>query len=115
LVKRIENHAHRYEDLFYKAINAILSENFPMVDSAEPVDIILKQRMEMARQNEENADPDKMFPQKLLKRYAVNFKPSSSAKPLAVREAKSAAIGHLVSIRGSMLSLLTCKEWLLVS
>jgi DNA replication licensing factor MCM7 len=122
LVVRIQAHAHRYEDLFYKAINKILNQDFPMAASEEPVDVIIQQRLDNARQrNEALADglgqvnEEEMFPQKLMKRYSVYFKPLTSVKPLAVREAKAASIGNLVSIRGMVTRVMDVKPKVVVA
>ena len=99
LASRVQEHTKRYQDLFYRAVVALLPADFNMAASAEPVDVMIQQRLALLRQrNEENAL--EQIPKRLLQRFTVLFKPLSDQKALAVREAKSSCIGHLISVRG---------------
>ncbi|KAI3641824.1 hypothetical protein MIR68_000093 [Amoeboaphelidium protococcarum] len=102
LVARIAAHTKRYQQLFYDAVKSFLPvHNRPLSDRDEPTDVLVQQRLELARNQQENEDEVYQgFPDKLLYRINVYFKPLSAVKPLAVREAKGEHVGQLISLRG---------------
>ena len=88
-----------------------------MSDADEPTDVLIQQRLELARLHNQSDDTVySALPQKMLYRmYLLNlasfflfiwpgsnicFKPPTTQKALAVREAKGTHIGQLISIRG---------------
>lgn len=101
LVNRIMQHTKRYQNLFLQAVKSMLPmEQRPVSDSDEPVDVLLRQRVELARQrNTDEASAYSLFESSMY-RISVNFKPPGIQKAMAVREAKGEHIGQLISIRG---------------
>jgi DNA replication licensing factor MCM7 len=108
------SHAKRYQKLFFEAVKSFLKlEDRVLAEEDEPVDVLIQQRLELARMNsQQDANVYDGLPEKLLYRmyiyhatqihlYSnVSFKPLTDMKPLAVREVKGDSLGQLVSMRG---------------
>ncbi len=118
MIARIVEHTKRYEDLFYKAIHAKIDQT-GQFHSSEPIDVIVRQRLELLRlrstNNASNEDLLQNFPKRLLQRFNVLFKPLSSSKAIAVRDAKSSSIGHLITVRGIVTRVTDVRPQLVVA
>ncbi|CAK5277563.1 unnamed protein product [Mycena citricolor] len=98
LVDAILENAHRYVVLFSEAVDVILKERGPtkdISDKDEVIDVIMHQRRERNQQMDEEG-----FPDAVLRRYNLYFKPLESDVALAVREVRSTHIGNLITVRG---------------
>ncbi|KAF7440236.1 Mcm2-7 hexameric complex component [Pleurotus ostreatus] len=110
LVSRIRQNTRRYVSLFCEVVDKLLPP--PTKDISEQdevIDVILHQRRERNEQTPEG------FPDHLLRRYNLYFKPLDSEIPLAVREIRSAQLGKLITVRGIITRVSEVKPLLLVN
>ncbi|KAF4608218.1 Mcm2-7 hexameric complex component [Pleurotus pulmonarius] len=110
LVSRIRQNTRRYVNLFCEVVDKLLP--LPTKDISEQdevIDVILHQRRERNEQTPEG------FPDHLLRRYNLYFKPLDSEIPLAVREIHSAQLGKLITVRGIVTRVSEVKPLLLVN
>ncbi|KAG9226562.1 hypothetical protein CCMSSC00406_0005771 [Pleurotus cornucopiae] len=110
LVSRIRQNTRRYVSLFCEVVDKLLPP--PTKDISEQdevIDVILHQRRERNEQTPEG------FPDHLLRRYNLYFKPLDSEIPLAVREIRSAQLGKLITVRGIVTRVSEVKPLLLVN
>ena len=104
LAEAIQNNTRRYILLASEAIWELLPDyrehEAPARDALD-VYINHRQLMEARTRNPgENRPANNAFPPELMRRYEVNFKTGSDAKPIPIREVKADNIGKLINIRG---------------
>ncbi|KAF8965237.1 MCM-domain-containing protein [Flammula alnicola] len=113
LVSRIRNNTRRYVSLFSEVVDKLMPQPTKDIsDQDEVIDVILHQRRERNEQMEGNQDG---FPEHLLRRYNLYFKPLSSDIPIAVREVKGAFLGRLITVRGIVTRVSEVKPLLQVN
>ncbi|KAJ7217212.1 MCM2/3/5 family-domain-containing protein [Mycena pura] len=113
LVASIYENARRYVMLFIEVIDEILKANGPTKDISEKdevIDVIMHQRRERNLQMDQPG-----FPDRILRRYNVYFKPLPSDVAMAVREVRSVHIGHLITVRGIIIRVSEVKPLLQVN
>ncbi|KAJ3515084.1 hypothetical protein NLJ89_g1981 [Agrocybe chaxingu] len=95
LVSRIRNNARRYVSLFSEVVDKLMPQPTKDIsDQDEVIDVILHQRRE---RNEQLEGGQEGFPEHLLRRYNLYFKPLVTDIPTAVREVKGSLLGHLLT------------------
>ncbi|KAF9495861.1 minichromosome maintenance protein mcm7p [Pleurotus eryngii] len=110
LVSRIRQNTRRYVSLFCEVVDKLLPPPTKDIgEQDEVIDVILHQRRERNEQTPEG------FPDHLLRRYNLYFKPLDSEIPLAVREIRSAQLGKLITVRGIVTRVSEVKPLLLVN
>ncbi|KAH9483929.1 DNA replication licensing factor mcm7 [Psilocybe cubensis] len=113
LVSRIRNNTRRYVTLFSEVVDKLMPQPTKDIsDQDEVIDVILHQRRERNEQMEGSQD---MFPEHLLRRYNLYFKPLASDLPIAVREVKGASLGRLITVRGIVTRVSEVKPLLQVN
>ncbi|KDR81703.1 hypothetical protein GALMADRAFT_221568 [Galerina marginata CBS 339.88] len=113
LVSRIRNNTRRYVNLFSEVVDKLMPQ--PTKDISEQdevIDVILHQRRERNEQIEGSQDG---FPEHLLRRYNLYFKPLETDIPIAVREVKGASLGRLITVRGIVTRVSEVKPLLQVN
>ncbi|KAF8163399.1 minichromosome maintenance protein mcm7p [Crassisporium funariophilum] len=113
LVLRIRNNTRRYVNLFSEVVDKLMP--YPtkdISDQDEVIDVILHQRRERNEQLEGGQD---VFPEHLLRRYNLYFKPLTSDIPIAVRYVKGASLGRLITVRGIVTRVSEVKPLLQVN
>ncbi|PPR01493.1 hypothetical protein CVT26_015116 [Gymnopilus dilepis] len=113
LVSRIRNNTRRYVNLFSEVVDKLMPQ--PTKDISEQdevIDVILHQRRE---RNEQIEGTQEGFPDHLLRRYNLYFKPLESDIPLAVREVRGAFLGRLITVRGIVTRVSEVKPLLQVN
>ncbi|XP_078390033.1 DNA replication licensing factor MCM7 [Cetorhinus maximus] len=60
-------------------------------------------------------DAQNQYPQELLRRFEVYFKPPSTAKPKVIRDVKADSIGKLVTVRGIVTRVTEVKPMMVVA
>ncbi|KAK7038025.1 DNA replication licensing factor MCM7 [Favolaschia claudopus] len=113
LVHSIQNNASRYVSLFCEAVDEVLKDTVPSIridDHSEVIDVIMHQR----RERNQNVDQS-VFPDHILRRYNLYFKPLPSDVALAVREVRSVHIGRLITVRGIVTRVSEVKPLLQVN
>ncbi|KAF8911018.1 MCM2/3/5 family-domain-containing protein [Gymnopilus junonius] len=113
LVSRIRNNTRRYVTLFSEVIDKLVPQ--PTKDISEQdevIDVILHQRRERNEQIEGTQDG---FPEHLLRRYNLYFKPLESDIPVAVRDVKGSFLGRLITVRGIVTRVSEVKPLLQVN
>ncbi|EDR14562.1 DNA replication licensing factor MCM7 [Laccaria bicolor S238N-H82] len=113
LVTRIRNNARRYVGLFSEVVDKLMPQ--PTKDISEHdevIDVILHQRRERNEQTEGIQDG---FPDHLLRRYNLYFKPLKSDVAIAVRDVKGSYLGHLITVRGIVTRVSEVKPLLQVN
>ncbi|KAF9473770.1 MCM-domain-containing protein [Pholiota conissans] len=113
LVSRIRENTRRYVNLFSEVVDKIMPQPTKDIsDQDEVIDVILHQRRERNEQMEGTQDG---FPDHLLRRYNLYFKPLASEIPVAVREVKGAHLGRLITVRGIVTRVSEVKPLLQVN
>eukprot|EP00732_Lithocolla_globosa_P003231 Lithocolla_globosa_v1_NODE_2496_length_1980_cov_5.944935.p1 type:complete len:429 gc:universal NODE_2496_length_1980_cov_5.944935:272-1558(+) len=85
-----------------KAADALLPSTVDYTFDAEPVEVMIAQRLTRQRENNpgERIDPTKIFPASLLRRYHVVLKPHPLQKSIAIGQVRAAMVGSLIKVRG---------------
>ncbi|PPQ93221.1 hypothetical protein CVT25_015219 [Psilocybe cyanescens] len=113
LVTRIRSNTGRYVTLFSEVVDKLMPQPTKDIsDQDEVIDVILHQRRERNEQMEGSQD---MFPEHLLRRYNLYFKPLATDLPIAVREVKGASLGRLITVRGIVTRVSEVKPLLQVN
>ncbi|TFK54605.1 MCM-domain-containing protein [Heliocybe sulcata] len=113
LVSRIQNNTRRYVDLFSEVVDALMPvPTKDISDQDEVIDVILHQRRE---RNEQTEGAQEGFPNHLLRRYNLYFRPLRSDIAMAVREVRGAHLGRLITVRGIVTRVSEVKPLLLVN
>ncbi|KZT09595.1 MCM-domain-containing protein [Laetiporus sulphureus 93-53] len=113
LVARIRRNTRRYVMLFSEVVDKIMP--VPTKDISEHdevIDVILHQRRERNERLEGNQEG---FPDHLLRRYNLYFRPLRSDIAMAVREVKGAYLGKLITVRGIVTRVSEVKPLLKVN
>ncbi|KAJ6624493.1 MCM2/3/5 family-domain-containing protein [Mycena sp. CBHHK59/15] len=113
LVRSICENTRRYVTLFSEVVDEIMKVTIPTKDISEQdevIDVILHQRRERNEQMDQAG-----FPEHLLRRYNLYFKPLPSDVALAVREVRSVHIGQLITVRGIVTRVSEVKPLLQVN
>ncbi|KAJ6531336.1 MCM-domain-containing protein [Mycena capillaripes] len=113
LVRSICDNASRYVTLFSEAVDDIMKVTPPtkdISDQDEVIDVIMHQRRERNDQMDQTG-----FPDHILRRYNLYFKPLPSDLTMAVREVRSVHIGHLITVRGIVTRVSEVKPLLQVN
>ncbi|KAJ7632932.1 MCM2/3/5 family-domain-containing protein [Roridomyces roridus] len=113
LVQAIEKNTRRYVTLFCEVVDELMKLTTPTKDideKAEVIDVIMHQRRERNDQMDQAG-----FPEQILRRYNLYFKPLPSTEALAVREVRSVHIGHLIIVRGIVTRVSEVKPLLQVN
>ncbi|GLB34765.1 putative MCM family protein [Lyophyllum shimeji] len=113
LVSRIRNNTRRYVSLFSEVVDKLMP--LPTKDISEHdevIDVILHQRRE---RNEQLEGSSTRFPDHLLRRYNLYFRPLKSDIAMAVRDVKGAHLGQLITIRGIVTRVSEVKPLLQVN
>ncbi|KAF5357988.1 hypothetical protein D9756_001475 [Leucocoprinus leucothites] len=98
LVSRIRFNTRRYVQLFCEVVDELMPP--PTRDISEydeVIDVILHQRRQ---RNDQIEGGQEKFPDHLLRRYNLYFKPLKKDAPLAVRDVKGSYLGRLITVRG---------------
>ncbi|KZT71252.1 MCM-domain-containing protein [Daedalea quercina L-15889] len=112
LVSRIIRNTRRYVILFSEVIDHLMP--VPTKDISEfdeVIDVILHQR----RERNERLEGAQGFPDHLLRRYNLYFRPLRSDIAMAVREVKGAHLGKLITVRGIVTRVSEVKPLLKVN
>ncbi|KAG4301530.1 hypothetical protein PCK1_002015 [Pneumocystis canis] len=120
LVNNIMNNTKRYNDIFCKAIDAIMPE--PTIDISytdDVMDVIIQQRLQR-NEIEQNNGLENIFPRQLTRRFNLYFKPidiyeKGHVKIYSIKELKSHHLGHLVTVRGIVIRVSDVKPSLQVN
>ncbi|CAA7271618.1 unnamed protein product [Cyclocybe aegerita] len=113
LVSRIRNNARRYVNLFSEVVDKLMPQPTKDIsDQDEVIDVILHQRRE---RNEQLEGGQEGFPEHLLRRYNLYFKPLVTDMTTAVREVKGSLLGHLLTVRGIVTRVSEVKPLLQVN
>ncbi|KAH9930757.1 MCM-domain-containing protein [Fomitopsis serialis] len=113
LVSRIIRNTRRYVTLFSEAVDRLMP--VPTKDISEydeVIDVILHQRRE---RNERLEGTQDRFPEHLLRRYNLYFRPLRSDIAMAVREVKGVHLGKLITVRGIVTRVSEVKPLLKVN
>ncbi|KAJ6502171.1 minichromosome maintenance protein mcm7p [Mycena sanguinolenta] len=113
LVRSICDNASRYVTLFSEAVDEIMKDIPPTKDISdhdEVIDVIMHQRRERNQAMDQAG-----FPDHILRRYNLYFKPLPSDVTMAVREVRSVHIGHLITVRGIVTRVSEVKPLLQVN
>ncbi|ESK83480.1 dna replication licensing factor [Moniliophthora roreri MCA 2997] len=113
LVERIQQNTRRYVSLFSEVVDKLMpNPTKDISDQDEVIDVLLHQR----RERNTNVDGSQEgFPDHLLRRYNVYFKPLKSDVAMAVREVRGANLGHLITVRGIVTRVSEVKPLLQVN
>ncbi|KAJ8087923.1 DNA replication licensing factor MCM7 [Marasmius tenuissimus] len=99
LVDRIRQNTRRYVTLFSDVIDTLMpAPTKDITEQDEVIDVVLHQRRE--RNARVDGGQDDGFPEHLLRRYNVYFKPLKSDIAMAVRDVRGADLGRLITVRG---------------
>ncbi|TFK42487.1 minichromosome maintenance protein mcm7p [Crucibulum laeve] len=113
LVSRIRSNTRRYVSLFSEVVDSLMPQ--PTKDISEHdevIDVILHQRRE---RNEQLDGAEDGFPEHLLRRYNLYFKPLNSDVAIAVRDVKGSSLGRLITVRGIVTRVSEVKPLLQVN
>ncbi|KAF7363770.1 DNA replication licensing factor MCM7 [Mycena sanguinolenta] len=113
LVRSICDNASRYVTLFSEAVDEIMKDIPPTKDISdhdEVIDVIMHQRRERNQAMDQAG-----FPDHILRRYNLYFKPLPSDVTMAVREVRSVHVGHLITVRGIVTRVSEVKPLLQVN
>ncbi|KAJ7085753.1 MCM2/3/5 family-domain-containing protein [Mycena belliarum] len=113
LVRAICDNTRRYVMLFSEVVDEIMKVTPPTKDISERdevIDVIMHQRRERNEQMDQAG-----FPEHILRRYNLYFKPLPSDVVMAVREVRSVHIGHLITVRGIVTRVSEVKPLLQVN
>ncbi|KAK2466838.1 hypothetical protein APHAL10511_001096 [Amanita phalloides] len=113
LVTRIQNNTRRYVTLFCEVIDKLMPQ--PTKDISEydeVIDVIFHQRRERNQQLDGVQDG---FPDHLLRRYNLYFRPLEKDAHMAVREVKGSHLGRLITVRGIVTRVSEVKPLLQVN
>ncbi|GBE81895.1 MCM-domain-containing protein [Sparassis latifolia] len=113
LVARIRLNTRRYVTLFSEVVDKLMP--VPTKDISEQdevIDVILHQRRE---RNERLEGGQEGFPDHLLRRYNLYFKPLLSDIAMAVREVRGTHLGKLITVRGIVTRVSEVKPLLRVN
>ncbi|TIB15848.1 hypothetical protein E3P92_01546 [Wallemia ichthyophaga] len=98
LVHSITNNTRRYIDIFSKAVDKLMPQPTLDISSKDDVlDTIAHQRRQKQSENEESGMQG--FPEQIMRRYNLYFKPRNAAPLLAVRTIRGADVGKLVTVK----------------
>ncbi|KAI0705890.1 MCM-domain-containing protein [Cytidiella melzeri] len=113
LVHRIRNNTQRYVGLFSDVVDSIMpTPTKDITEHDEVIDVILHQRRE---RNERLDGTQEGFPDHLLRRYNLYFRPLRSDVAMAVRDVKGTNLGKLITVRGIVTRVSEVKPLLLVN
>ncbi|KAF9265675.1 MCM-domain-containing protein [Marasmius fiardii PR-910] len=113
LVERIQHNARRYVNLFSEVVDKLMPiPTKDISDQDEVIDVLLHQRRE---RNARIDGGQTGFPDHLLRRYYVYFKPLASDVAMAVREVRGAHLGRLITVRGIVTRVSEVKPLLQVN
>ncbi|EPQ57870.1 MCM-domain-containing protein [Gloeophyllum trabeum ATCC 11539] len=113
LVSRIQNNTRRYVNLFSEVVDALMPmPTKDISDQDEVIDVILHQRRE---RNEQTEGIQEGFPNHLLRRYNLYFRPLRADIAMAVREVRGLHLGRLITVRGIVTRVSEVKPLLLVN
>ncbi|EED82471.1 predicted protein [Postia placenta Mad-698-R] len=113
LVNRIRQNTRRYVILFSEVVDKLMP--VPTKDISEQdevIDVILHQRRE---RNERLDGAQEGFPDHLLRRYNLYFRPLLSDIAMAVRDVKGTHLGKLITVRGIVTRVSEVKPLLKVN
>ncbi|KAG9288266.1 hypothetical protein G9A89_021297 [Geosiphon pyriformis] len=111
--EKIKRNAKIYIDLFYRVIDSLMPQ--PRKDISyldDVIDVLMAKRKE---REQERILQGVSFPPNLTRRHNIYLKPPSNDKPLAVREANGACLGHLITVRGIVTRVSDVKPFLLIN
>ncbi|KAG7092770.1 hypothetical protein E1B28_009093 [Marasmius oreades] len=113
LVERIQHNARRYVSLFSEVVDKLMPvPTKDISDQDEVIDVLLHQRRE---RNARIDGAQNGFPDHLLRRYYVYFKPLQSDVAMAVREVRGSHLGRLLTVRGIVTRVSEVKPLLQVN
>ncbi|KAF8643788.1 hypothetical protein AX16_008807 [Volvariella volvacea WC 439] len=116
LVNRIRENTRRYVNLFSEVIDKLMPvPTKDLSDSDEVIDIILHQRRERNEALQSTQDGRETFPDHLLRRYNLYFKPLKRDPIMAVRQVRGAHLGQLITVRGIVTRVSEVKPLLQVN
>ncbi|XP_006458037.1 DNA replication licensing ATPase [Agaricus bisporus var. bisporus H97] len=113
LVSRIMFNTRRFIQLFCEIVDELMPP--PTKDISEydeVIDVILHQRRQ---RNDQIVGGQEKFPDHLLRRYNLYFKPLKNDVSLAVREVKGSHLGRLITVRGIVTRVSEVKPLLQVN
>ncbi|KAJ7172150.1 MCM2/3/5 family-domain-containing protein [Mycena filopes] len=113
LVASVGDNASRYVTLFSEAVDEIMKSTpatKDITDKDEVIDVIMHQRRERNQATDQTG-----FPDHILRRYNLYFKPLPSDVAMAVREVRSVHIGRLITVRGIVTRVSEVKPLLQVN
>jgi len=100
LVREARLNTKRYITLFSECIDQLLPEPSQPYEEEDVFDIMLQQRLQVQRPNENGDEQGPAgIPADLRRRFEVRITPLSRDKPASIRSVKSVNIGQLVSVR----------------
>ncbi|XP_072349572.1 DNA replication licensing factor MCM7 [Scyliorhinus torazame] len=119
LVDSVCENTRRYVNLFADAVQELLPQfKAKEVVNKDALDVYIEHRLTMeqrARDPNEARDAQNQYPQELLRRFEIYFKPPSTAKPRVVRDVKADSIGKLVTVRGIVTRVTEVKPMMVVA
>ncbi|KAI4528180.1 MCM2/3/5 family-domain-containing protein [Schizophyllum commune] len=114
LVNNIKGNTLRYVTLFSEVVDSLMPiATKDIGDSDEVIDVILHQRKERNMAIEGGSEEG--FPDHLLRRYNLYFKPLESDVSYAVRDVRGSHLGKLITVRGIVTRVSEVKPLLLVN
>ncbi|XP_078057032.1 DNA replication licensing factor MCM7 [Mustelus asterias] len=119
LVDSICENTRRYVNLFADAVQELLPQfKTREVLNRDALDVYIEHRLMMEQRTRgpnEVHDAQNQYPQELLRRFEIYFKPCSTAKPKVIRDVKADSIGKLVTVRGIVTRVTEVKPMMVVA
>ncbi|XP_048476043.1 DNA replication licensing factor MCM7 isoform X1 [Rhincodon typus] len=119
LVDSICENTRRYVSLFADAVQELLPRYKQReVANKDALDVYIEHRLMMEQRTRdpgEVRDAQNQYPQELLRRFEVYFKPPSAVKPKVIRDVKAESIGKLVTVRGIVTRTTEVKPMMVVA
>ncbi|CAF0890828.1 unnamed protein product [Adineta ricciae] len=105
LADAILENTRRYTQIFAQIVQEMLPElKDKEIENKDVLDVYIEHRTLMEQRlhhnNDETRDPMNRYPEELMRRFELYFKPPSTQKPLSVRQVKANQIGKLISVKG---------------
>ncbi|CAF3577212.1 unnamed protein product [Rotaria socialis] len=105
LADAIVENSRRYIQLFSQVVQELLPElKDKEIENKDVLDVYIEHRALMEQRihhnSDEARDPMNHYPEELMRRFELYFKPPQTQKSLSVRQVKSNNIGKLISVKG---------------
>jgi len=105
LAEAISDNTRRYSQLFSQVVQEMLPElKDKEIQNKDVLDVYIEHRtlmeQRMHHNTDETRDPMNRYPDELMRRFELYFKPANTQKSLSVRQVKANHIGKLISVKG---------------